>query len=241
MGTDESRPPVGEISSEFETLATPATSEAGESLCRGTHQYGEATVERTYHLTADGMLAAETAFLNGERTVETLDECWLLTDGTRLEHTGEPVVEFCHGHHFAEPDTDVGFCLQADANEEDGIDVGDVTSTFQPASQIEIDDGAVLRYTGSHETETSRVERAFFVDETHDRLRVRTTFYCGGERLGSLTESRTLIDDGTFVESTGEPVDAFCRRTHLLDPEADLRYCERLGREPAASDPPERE
>lgn len=240
MGGDEPRPPVDDVDSTFETVGAPATTDAGDVLCRGTHQYDEATVERTYHLTGEGLLVAETAYLDGEATVETVDECWLLADGTHLEHTGEPVVEFCRAHHFAEPATDLGFCRTV-AEEVSDDEPEDVTSTFQPATEIEIEEGAVLRFTGSHETDAGRVERSFFVDETHEQLRVRTVFHWRGERLGSLTERQTLIDDGAFVEATGEPVDAFCRRTHLVDPAADLRYCRRLGQGSIAGQPPERE
>lgn len=220
-------PPLGEITSTFETLSTPAARD-GEPLARGTHRYENATVERTYHRTVDGLLAVETVFLRGETTVESLDECWLLSDG-RLGHTDEPVGEFCRSHHESDPVADIRFCLEASPTEQPSLSE-ELTSTFQPASEVELEDGAALRYTGSHEAGDARVERAFFADS--EQLRARTVYFFDGERLGSVTEEQALIDEGTFVAATGEPVDAYCRRTHLADPDADLDYAARLGTAP---------
>lgn len=233
----DDRPPVADITSEFETLMPSAA--GGEPICRGTHQYESATVERTYHVDND-LLAAETAYVDGEETVEVLNECWLL-DGDCLAHTGESVPEFCRGHHFAEPATDIAFCWRdPDSEERESTQLGEITSMFQPAAEVRIDEGAPLRFTASHESDEARIEREFFVDETREQLRVRTSFFWAEERLGSLTEQQALIDDAAFVATTGEPVDAFCRRTHLAEPEADLRYCARLGIDELPTDPAER-
>ena len=231
MAPDQTRPPVDAISSAFETLAP--TGEA-DPLCRGTHQYERATVERTYHRPEPDILAAETAFLEGEETVHVLDECWLLEDGTTLAHTGQELLAFCEHHHYSEPATDIEFCLNADTETEGNaadpvVTMGNINSTFQPVSEVKVDAGAVLRYTGSHESHDARLQRAFFVDETRGELRVRTVYFWAGDRLGSVTERESLIDDGAFVETTGEPVDAYCRRTHLQEPETDLEYCAQLG------------
>lgn len=226
----ELRPPAEDIASTFETLSTPpaAGSGTGQPVCRGTHQYGTATVERTYYA-VDGRLIAETAFLDRERTLDVLDECWLLSDG-RLVHTDERVGPFCRAHHGSDPATDVAFCLSASPADAE-IDLGDVTSEFRPATEVTIENGLPLRFTGSHAAGEARVERSFFVDETGGHMRVRTVYVWASDRLGSVTERQALIDDGEFVAVTGEPVGAFCRRTHLTDPEADLRYCTRLGRD----------
>ena len=230
------RPPEDEITTAFETLSTPPESGAGtgDPVCRGTHQYDSATVERTYHVTVDGQLVAETAFIDGDRTVEVVDECWLLSDG-RLAHTGERIGSFCRDHHASDPATDLAFCLSTAPKEHD-IDVGDVTSTFQPATEVTVEDGLPLRYTGCHEAGEASVERRFFVDETGGRLRVRTAYHWAGDRLGTVSERQALGENGEFVTITGEPVAAFCRRTHLADPKADLRYCTRLGRTDATPD-----
>lgn len=227
---DAPRPPAEEIETTFEVLVTPPGEGAGtgDPVCRGTHQHGGATVERTYHVTDDGQLVAETAYLDGDRTVDVLDECWLLA-GDRLAHTGQRIGPFCREHHADDPATDLAFCLEAAGDSESDVEIGDVTSTFQPASEVRLEDGVPLRYTGSHEAGRARIERSFFVDETAELLRVETTYHWADERLGSVTERRALIDGGEFVATTGEPAAAFCRRTHLLHPEADLRYCTRLG------------
>lgn len=227
----EFRPPAEEITTAFEILSSPPESGAGtgDPVCRGTHQYENATVERTYHVTTDGQLVAETAFLDGERTLDVLDECWLLADG-RLAHTDERIEPFCRAHHESDPGTDLAFCLSVSPSETE-IDIDDVTSTFQPATEVTIEDGLPLRFTGSHTAGDARVERSFFVDETGGTLRVRTVYVWAEARLGSVTERQALVDGGEFVAITGEPVGAFCRRTHLTDPEADIRYCTRLGRE----------
>lgn len=228
--------PVSAIRSDFEQLRPRAAAIDGEPLFRGTHQYGYATIERTYYLT-DGVLAVETAYVDGEETVTTVDECWLLEDGgQRVRHTGQELYDFCDEHHYLHRRDDIEFCLAGKAAE-DRAPVPDVevTSTFQPATTVEIEDGAALQYEGVHEADAARVERAFFVSESEGRLRIRTQFFWGDEPLGRFEESEQLLDGSEFVATTGEPVDAFCRRTHLVDPEADVRYCARLAR---ADEPP---
>lgn len=235
MMAPEERPAAEDVRSTFETLASPSVADAGETICRGTHQHDGATVEREYYRTDSGLLAVETAYVDGDRTVETVEECWLLTDG-ELTHTALSIPAFCRRHHTDEPAADVAHCRADREDEEPSITAGDVTSTFQPAGRVEVADGAPLRYTGVHEADRARIERSFYVDETRERLRVETVFECDGERLGSVVERHDLIDDGTFVERTGEPVDSFCRRTHLLDPAVDLQYCVRLASGPETPD-----
>jgi len=107
------RPPDDEITTTFEALSTPPESDAGTGnpVCRGTHQYDAATVERTYHVTRDGQLVAETAFIDGDLTVEVVDECWLLSGG-RLAHTGERIGPFCRRTHPADPEADLRYCTR---------------------------------------------------------------------------------------------------------------------------------
>ncbi|QSG11116.1 hypothetical protein HSBGL_0682 [Halapricum desulfuricans] len=221
---ESAEPPSEEIDSEFEPLETGGTT--GRPLFRGTHHYDRATVERTYYV-EDGVLNVETAYLDGGTEVTTVTESWLL-DGDRLRHTGEPVAQFCRNHHFEAPATDVRFCLDGAAEESDPLPETDVRSTFQPATAVTVEEGAALRYEGVHRAGGARVKRSFFVNDTDSCLRVRTTYFWDEERLGSLEQRRELLEDG-FVAATGEPVEAFCRRTHLVDPESDVRYCARLG------------
>lgn len=223
--------PESAMTSDFEQLRPPAAATDGEPIFRGTHQYGYATVERTYYLT-DGILAVETAYIDGEETLTTVDECWLLEDGgERVRHTGEDLATFCRAHHSQGRVTDIEFCLDgtAEVTAEPFSDT-EVMSTFQPATTVRIEDGEALQYEGTHEAGEARIERSFFVSESHASLRVRTTYYWAGESLGSLEETEPLLDGGEFVAATGEPIDAFCRRTHLVDPDADVRYCARIGR-----------
>jgi hypothetical protein len=225
----EDRPSENEVDSQFETLRPLAAGEDGEPLFRGTHQYGGVTVERTYHVD-DGVLMVETAYLKDEATLAAIDECWLLDGDGHVRHTSADLATFCRGHHFEDPAADVRFCLDGSTTAvRDPLPDPDVTSTFQPATTVTVEDGAALRYEGIHRAGEARVARAFFVSESSERIRVRTTYYWAGERLGSLEETQVLIDGGEFVAATGEPIDAFCRRTHLVDPEADVRFCARLG------------
>jgi|GEM_PF-2938229 len=221
MGSPE--PSADDINSEFEALETAT---AGQPLFRGTHHYEHATVERTYY-TQGSVLNVETAYIDAGAEVTTVTESWLLADG-HLRHTGEPLARFCRTHHFEDPATDIRFCLEGERTAHDSPDV-DVQSTFQPARTVTVEDGAALRYEGSHAADDARVERAFFVSDGNGCIRVRTTYFWAEERLGSLEQKRELLEGDEFVAVTGEPVEAFCRRTHLLDPEADVRYCARLG------------
>lgn len=222
---DPVEPPSGEIDSEFEALEAAAA--AGRPLFRGTHHYDRATVERTYYV-EDGVLNVETAYLDGGTEVATVTESWLLADD-RLRHTGEPLAQFCRRHHFEEPTTDVRFCLDEPTAEDDPFPNPEIESTFQPATTVTVEEGAALRYEGIHRAGEARVKRSFFVNDTDACIRVRTTYFWDDERLGSLNRTRDLIEDGEFVAPTGEPVESFCRRTHLVDPESDVRYCARLG------------
>jgi hypothetical protein len=227
MGVDV---PVAAITSDFEQLHPPATAADGEPIFRGTHQYGYATIERTYYLTG-GVLAVETAYMDGEETLTTVDESWLLDDdGRHVRRTGQDLAAFCHEHHYRTRGTDLEFCLDgtADSAAEQFPDA-EITSTFQPATTVRVEDGAALRYEGSHEAGQARVEREFFVTESSSEIRIRTTYAWAEESLGSIRQAEELIDGGEFVAATGEPVDAFCRRTHLADPAADVRYCARIG------------
>jgi len=220
MGSAE--PSEDDIDSEFEALETAT---AGQPLFRGTHHYGHTTVERTYY-TQGSVLSVETAYIDAGAEVTTVSASWLL-DGNRLRHTGESLEQFCRTHHFEEPATDIRFCLDGEQTEHDSLDV-DVHSTFQPARTVTVEDGAALRYEGAHAAGDARIERAFFVSDSEGRIRVRTTYFWAQERLGSLEQKRELLENDEFVAVTGEPVEAFCRRTHLRDPEADIRYCARL-------------
>ena len=221
MGTAE--PSEDDIDSEFEAIETATD---GQPLFRGTHHYEHATVERTYY-TQGSILNVETAYIEAGTEITTVSASWLLKDD-RLQHTGESLAQFCRTHHFEEPATDIRFCLDGDRTEHDSLDM-DVQSTFQPARTVTVEDGAALRYEGAHAAGDARIERAFFVSDSEDCVRVRTTYFWAEERLGSLKQSQELLEDDEFVAATGEPVEAFCRRTHLLDPEADIRYCARLG------------
>ncbi|MFW6018159.1 MAG: hypothetical protein ACOCPX_05005 [Halapricum sp.] len=221
-----------DIDSTFEALETAT---AGEPLFRGTHHYEHATVERTYYL-QDGLLNVEAVYIDHGSELATVSESWLLEDG-RLGHTGQPVAQFCRSHHFEEPATDIRFCLDTDETATaEALSDPDVTSTFQPARTVTVEDGAALRYEGVHTADAARVERSFFVSDSEECIRVRTTYFWDDERLGSLEQRRDLLDDGEFVAVTGEPIEAFCRRTHLVDPEADVRYCARLGSESGSAD-----
>jgi len=228
--------PVSAIQSDFEQLRPRAAASDGGPLFRGTHQYGYATIERTYYL-SEGVLAVETAYVDGEETLTTVDECWLLEDdGRRVRHTGQELEPFCHDHHYRNRGTDIEFCLDGTAADgRDPIPDAEIVSTFQPATAVEIEDGAALQYEGVHEADDARVERDFFCSESEGYLRIQTRYVWDGEHLGSVEESEQLLDGGAFVATTGEPVDAFCRRTHLVDPEADIRYCARLVRADRAS------
>lgn len=230
--------PESAITSDFEQLRPPAAATDGEPIFRGTHQYGSATIERTYYLT-DGVLAVETAYVDGEETLTTVDECWLLEDGgRRVRHTGEGLATFCRADHSQGRVTDIEFCLDGTAEvTAEPFSEAEVTSTFQPATTVHVEDGAALQYEGAHEAGQARVERQFFVSESNASLCARTTYYWAGDSLGSLEETEPLLDGGEFVAATGEPIDAFCRRTHLADPEADVRYCARVG-DTGASDVP---
>ncbi len=221
MGTAE--PSEDDIDSEFEALDTAT---AGQPLFRGTHHYRHATVERTYY-TQGSVLNVETAYIDAGTELTTVSESWLL-EGNRLRHTGEAVEQFCRTHHFEGPATDIRFCLDGEQTDHESLDV-EVQSTFRPARTVTVEDGAALRYEGAHTAGDARIERAFFVSDSEDCIRVRTTYFWSEERLGSLEQRRALLENDEFVATTGEPVEAFCRRTHLLDPEADVRYCARLG------------
>ena len=221
MGDAAGRPPTDEITTDFEHLREPTAADHGRPVCRGTHRHGDATVERTYHREEVSRLTAETTYIEGEETVDVRTQCWLLEDG-RLRHTGEDIVPFCRAHHYSDPATDLAGCHGDSSPREDP---SSVTSTFQPATSVVVENGAALRFTGVHESEAARVQRRFFVDETGGQLRIETVFHDGDTRLGSVTERQALLPDGEFVAATGEPIDAFCRRTHLSDPAADLRYC----------------
>jgi len=229
MGVDV---PLSAVRSDFEQLRPRVAAADGDPLFRGTHQYGYATIERTYYL-SEGVLAVETAYVDGEETVTTVDESWLLEDdGRRVRHTGQELLAFCEDHHYLHRKDDIEFCLDGTAAEgRDQVPDADVTSTFQPATAVEIEDGAALQYEGVHEAGEARVERSFFCSESDGSLRIRTRYIWDGEHLGSFEQSERLLDGGEFVATTGEPVDAFCRRTHLVDPEADIRYCARLVRD----------
>jgi hypothetical protein len=228
MGVDV---PVAAITSDFEQLHPPAAATDGEPIFRGTHQYGYATIERIYYLTG-GILAVETAYIDGEETLTTVDESWVLDDdGRRVRQTGQDLASFCHDHHHRDRGTDIEFCLDGTADvAAEAFSDAEVTSTFQPATAVRVEDGEALQYEGAHEAGPARIERAFFVSESQCCLRIRTTYHWDGDVLGSLEDTEALLDGGEFVAATGEPIDAFCRRTHLIDPEADVRYCARVGR-----------
>jgi len=221
MGPAE--PSEDDIDSDFEALETATTT---QPLFRGAHHYEHATVERTYY-THGSVLSVETAYIAAGSEITTVSESWLL-EGNRLRHTGEPIEQFCRAHHFEAPAMDIRFCLDSERPDHDSLDVA-VESTFQPARTVTVEDGVALQYEGVHTAGDARVERAFFVSDSADCIRVRTTYFWAEERLGSLEQQRELLDGGKFVAVTGEPVEAFCRRTHLLDPAADVRYCARLG------------
>jgi hypothetical protein len=221
-------PSPEEIASTFEAVEGDGLIDG--PIYRGTHRHASAVVERTYRL-EDGALTVETAYHDDETTVDVVDECWLLDEDGHVRHTGQEIEPFCRDHHFEEPELDVAFCFDHPEDDAETVLPGDVVSTFQPAQRVRIDERGALRYTGEHQSGSARVQRRYYVDERTDVLTIETGYRWDDDRLGRIEEQQALIDDGTFVAQTGEPIDAFCRRTHLVAPERDVAFCLELAGE----------